>query len=63
MGRIKTSLIKRAAYKLFKFHKEAFKADFDFNKKKVEEFSTINSIKLRNSIAGLLTKLAKKEQK
>jgi small subunit ribosomal protein S17e len=63
MGRIKTKLIKRVARKLFFFHKEEFKADFDYNKLRVSELSQIHSLKLRNSIAGLITKLVKLDKK
>lgn len=60
MGRIKTKLIKRSATKLIKKHK--FSDDFNKNKKIVEEIKETKSKKLRNIIAGYLTRLVKKEK-
>ena len=62
MGRIKSTLIKRVAGKLVNYHKKDFNDDFQHNKTKVEEFAEIHSIKLRNSIAGLVTKLMRKDK-
>ena len=62
MGRIKTILIKRTALKLFRQHKTKFKTDFAKNKKLVEEVAVIPSKKLRNVIAGYLTRLVKQEK-
>ena len=62
MGRIKTQLIKRVTNKLVKEHREEFKKDFEENKKVVEEFAIIPSKKLRNSIAGYVTRLMKEEE-
>lgn len=61
MGRIKTTLIKRTALKLFEQHKKEFKADFNENKKLVEGFADIPSKKLKNVIAGYITRLVKQE--
>ena len=61
MGRIKTTLTKRTAIKLFKDHKKEFTKDFDKNKLKVSEFADIPSKKLRNIIAGYITRLVKQE--
>jgi small subunit ribosomal protein S17e len=62
MGRIKTMLIKRTANRLVKDHKEAFTTDFNDNKKTVEEFADIPSKKLRNVIAGYVTRLTKQHE-
>ena len=62
MGRIKTTLIKRTAKKLFEDHKEEFQKDFDKNKKIVEDFAKISSKKLRNVIAGYVTRLKKQSK-
>ena len=59
MGRVKSLQIKRTARKLFEEHKEQITADFEKNKKFVETFVE-TSKKIRNSIAGYITKLAKK---
>ncbi len=62
MGRIKTILIKRTALKLFREHKEKFKKDFEKNKKIVEELAEIPSKKLRNVIAGYVTRLVQQNK-
>ena len=59
MGRIKTTLLRRTGKKLFKEHEKEFKADFEFNKKKVNELILVQSKKLRNIIAGYVTRLYK----
>lgn len=59
MGRIKTTLTKRIALQLVKEHGESFKPDFDENKKVVVKFVNIPSKKLRNVIAGYVTRLVK----
>jgi small subunit ribosomal protein S17e len=61
MGRIKTTLIKRTTLKLFKDHSDEFKTSFDENKKVVEKFADTKSKKLRNIIAGYVTRLKKKD--
>lgn len=62
MGRIKTTLTKRTAISLFNSDKEAFKQDFDSNKKVVSAKLDVTSKKLRNIIAGYVTRLAKKKE-
>jgi len=62
MGRIKTTLIKRTGKKLFKEHRDEFKSDFEENKKIVEKFADIPSKKLRNVIAGYITRLVKTKE-
>jgi len=62
MGRIKTKLIKRITLNLFRDHKEEFKQDFDENKEIVTKFADIPSKKIRNIIAGYVTRLVKQEQ-
>ena len=62
MGRIKTTLTKRTAISLFNSDKEAFKPDFDSNKKVVSAKLDITSKKLRNIIAGYVTRLSKKKE-
>lgn len=60
MGRIKTTLVKRVVRKLLAGHGKEFKKDFEQNKKIVEKFADIPSKKLRNNIAGYMTRLKKK---
>lgn len=62
MGRIKTILIKRTAHKLLEKHKHAFKRDFEGNKKAVTGYAEIPSKKLRNAVAGYISRLMKREK-
>jgi len=62
MGRIKLQLIKRTTRNLMKKYKEDFKENFEENKKLVEKFTNISNNKLRNRIAGYITKLMKKKE-
>lgn len=62
MGRIKTQPVKRITNQIVKEHRGELKKDFNENKKIVEQFVEIRSKKLRNSIAGYATRLAKKEE-
>ena len=61
MGRIKTTLIKRNAKELMKLYGDKFSTIFEENKKKVEELVDVKSKKLRNIMAGYITRLKKKE--
>ena len=60
MGRIKTRLVKRVTNELIREHGEEFKKDFDENKAIVSKFAKIPSTKMRNVIAGYVTRLMKK---
>lgn len=62
MGRIKTTLTKRTAISLFNNNKETFQKDFESNKKIVTEKLDTSSKKLRNIIAGYITRLANKKE-
>ncbi|MDO8642639.1 MAG: 30S ribosomal protein S17e [Candidatus Woesearchaeota archaeon] len=62
MGRIKTQLVKRKTYELLRKFSGKFSTDFDTNKLRVNEFIPDASKKLRNTIAGYLTRLVKKNQ-
>ena len=62
MGRIKTKLIKRISLNIFKRHNDELKDNFEENKKLVAEFADIPSKKIRNIIAGYVTRLAKQKQ-
>lgn len=62
MGRIKTSLIKSVTLKLFKNNKDLFKDKFDDNKLLINDLIKTESKKLRNIIAGYITRLVKQEK-
>ena len=61
MGRIKTVLIKRKTRELLKMHGDKFTPDFEKNKEVVSKMISTQSKKLRNIIAGYVTRLVKKE--
>ncbi len=63
MGRIRTTLVKRIGKELMEKYSDQFSKDFEYNKHKVEELLDIPSKKLRNVIAGYVTKLKKKEER
>jgi len=62
MGRIKTQQIKRVTKQLIDDHGSEFKKDFNKNKELVEQFADIKSKKLRNVIAGYVTRLTKTKE-
>ena len=59
MGRIKTTYIKRVGKKLYEKHSDNFKKDFESNKKIVNDLVNVKSKKLRNILAGYITRLKK----
>ncbi len=59
MGRIRTTLIKRTGKKLFQKYPEKFTTDFAANKISVVEYVDLPSKKLKNLLAGYLTRLKK----
>ncbi len=63
MGRIKTTQIKRISQKIFRENKDKFKPDFTKNKKIVLELIDTPSKKLRNIVAGYVTRLVKQQEK
>lgn len=61
MGRIKTALIKRITSQLFKEHRDEFTTTFEENKNLVAKFADTPSKKMRNIIAGYVTRLKKRK--
>ncbi len=59
MGRIKTQQIKRVTMQLMKEHGKDFDKDFSKNKELVVKFTGVKSKKLRNVVAGYVTRLMK----
>jgi small subunit ribosomal protein S17e len=59
MGRIKTTPIKRATQAIFEKGKSEFTNDFNENKKILEKYAEFQSKKIRNVVAGYLTRLNK----
>jgi small subunit ribosomal protein S17e len=62
MGRIKTQQIKSKGDDLFALHGKEYTPNFDENKLAVNQHATVRSKKLRNVLAGYLTRKAKKRQ-
>ena len=56
MGNIRPSFIKIRAIKLVEQHGGKFTADFDHNKRMVQQLTDVDSKKLRNWIAGYVTR-------
>jgi len=61
MGRIKGTLVKRTTKDLLKYHKIRFNSDLENNKKSVSGVIPGIPKKIRNSVAGYVTRLMKKE--
>lgn len=59
MGRIKTDMIKRTGRKMFKSNPKKFSVNFDRNKQAVDDMAEMSSKKLRNVIAGHITRLVR----
>lgn len=62
MGRIKTQMIKRLAFKMFNKHQNQLKENFDENKKVVETYMSRRNKKIRNTVAGYVTRLARNKE-
>ncbi len=60
MGRIKTALTKRVTLELLDKYKKDFKPDFESNKAIVSSHADIQSKKIRNIIAGYVSRKVKK---
>ena len=59
MGKIRPTYIKRVAIELVKKYNERFTEDFQHNKKVVAELTDVQSISMRNKIAGYVTSYRK----
>jgi small subunit ribosomal protein S17e len=62
MGRIKTTFVKRKTKELVKLHGDKFTTDFITNKNTTRTYVDVPSKKLRNIIAGYITRLKKQGQ-
>lgn len=61
MGRIKTWMIKRLGEDLLRQFPDKFCEDFDKNKEVLKDLLEIKSKKLRNVLAGYITKVMKRK--
>ena len=57
MGKVRPDRVKRVARELVERFPEKFTVDFQSNKELVESLTNISSTKLRNRIAGYITRL------
>lgn len=57
MGSVKPSYIKNFALELLEAHKGSFGPNFDENKAKVAEYSTIKNKTICNRVAGYITRV------
>lgn len=62
MGRIKTKQIKRVTQEINEKYNSEFSQDFNANKKQLPAVADIKSKKLRNQIAGYLSRIAKNQK-
>ncbi|RZN62140.1 30S ribosomal protein S17e [Methanonatronarchaeum sp. AMET6-2] len=56
MGRSRPKFIRNVGEELMKYHGDKFTDNFEQNKEMVEELTNVRSKRLRNRIAGLITK-------
>jgi len=56
VGNIRPTYIKRVAVELAKLYPNEFTDDFEHNKKKVSELTDVQSVLMRNRIAGYVTR-------
>jgi len=61
MGRVRSKLVKTVGMEAFSRYRDKFRADFEHNKQVLPTVIGVHSKKLRNMIAGYITKLVKKE--
>jgi small subunit ribosomal protein S17e len=58
LGKVRPERVKRIARELVRRYPDKFTTDFEDNKKLVETLVKISSTKLRNRIAGYVTRLS-----
>ncbi len=59
MGKIKTQLVKSATEEILEKHRDKFSTDFQKNKEVLGQVASLPSKKIRNVIAGYITRLLK----
>lgn len=62
MGNIRPTYIKRIAIELVEKYPDEFTSDFEHNKAKVKELTDASTTKIRNKIAGYVTRYRKRYQ-
>ena len=59
MGRVRALLIKKIAMKVLEENKEKLSSNFEKNKEILKSILPVKSKKIRNKVAGYITKLIK----
>jgi len=62
MGKVRSTLIKRTAKKTLKKYPERASKDFSENKKAVSDLLILPSKRMRNRVAGYLTRLFRQQE-
>lgn len=62
VGRIKTKLVKRVTMQLIEKHSDKLKDNFEDNKKILSKLVDFPSKKIRNIIAGYVTRIMKSKE-
>ena len=62
MGNIRPSFIKIRAIRLCQDYPDQFNADFDHNKALVEEYTDVDNKRMRNWIAGYVTRYMQRRE-
>jgi small subunit ribosomal protein S17e len=57
LGKVRTDAVKKISREMIKRYPDRFTTDFEENKKSLEPLLVIPSIRLRNRIAGYITRL------
>ena len=57
MGKVRPERVKKIAKEMLKRYPDRFTTDFESNKKLLGSLSKISSVRLRNRIAGYITRL------
>jgi len=60
MGSIRSSNVKNIAIELYDKYKDEFSQDFEKNKISVSKYTAVSTNRLRNQIAGYITKYYRK---
>lgn len=63
MGRIKNEEIKRLASELMEKSKDSFGDNFEHNKMALEQMNVTSSKRIRNKVAGYITRKIRQEKK
>lgn len=62
MGKVRTRTVKRLARELLKNYPDKFTANFEENKNVLKSLAEFSSKRLRNRVAGYITRLIKSRQ-